>query len=62
MSLFGFFFLDELGKCPQNLMLTRGVEPKSSIFRRGYAEITYKGQFLTIKLVYENFLDCRSER
>jgi hypothetical protein len=27
MCLFGFLFLGELGKCPQNLMLTQGVEP-----------------------------------
>jgi hypothetical protein len=27
MSLFGFLILDELGTCPQNLMLIRGVEP-----------------------------------
>jgi hypothetical protein len=27
MCLFRFLFLSELGTCPQNLMLTQGVEP-----------------------------------
>jgi hypothetical protein len=31
-----------------------GTLKKSSISRRGYAEFTYKGHFLTIKIAYEN--------
>jgi hypothetical protein len=34
-----------------------GTLRKSSISTRGYAEITYKGQYLTIKIAYEKFLD-----
>jgi hypothetical protein len=63
MCLFGFLFLGELGMFPQNLMLTRGVEPweNHQFPQGGMLKFTYKGRFLTIKIAYEKFLDWKSE-
>jgi hypothetical protein len=59
MSPLGFLFLGELGTCPQNLMLTRGLEPGENhqFPQGGMLKFTYKGRFLTIKIAYEKFLD-----
>jgi hypothetical protein len=39
-----------------------GTLSKTSISTRGMLKFTYKGRFLTIKIAYEKFLDCKSER
>jgi hypothetical protein len=55
MCIFGFLFPGELGKCPQNLMPTQGVEPwKNHQFPQGdMLKFTYKGRILTIKIAYK---------
>jgi hypothetical protein len=64
MSLFGFFFLGELGICPQNLMPTWSVEPweNHQFPQGGTLKFTYKGYFFTIKIVYKRFLDWKSKQ
>jgi hypothetical protein len=64
MSLFRFFFLGELGTCPQNLMRTQGVEPweNHQFPQGGMLKFTFKGRFLTIKIAYEKFLEWKSKR
>jgi hypothetical protein len=56
MCLFAFLSLGELGTCPQNLMPTQDVEPweNHQFSQWGMLKFTYKGNFLTIKIAYEN--------